>query len=43
MEEYRNGLNFVEDYDGRLDVVFLDIEMPHMDGMTAAKDRKSVV
>ncbi len=37
VEEYRNGLNFVEDYDGRLDVVFLDIEMPHMDGMTAAK------
>ncbi len=37
VEEYRNGLNFVEDYDGRLDVVFLDIEMPHMDGMTAAR------
>lgn len=37
VEEYQNGLNFVEDYDGTLDVVFLDIEMPHMDGMTAAK------
>lgn len=35
--EYQNGLNFVEDYDGTLDVVFLDIEMPHMDGMTAAR------
>lgn len=36
IEEFHNGLNFVEDYDGQLDVVFLDIEMPHMDGMTAA-------
>ncbi len=37
IQEYPNGLNFVEDYDGSLDVVFLDIEMPHMDGMTAAR------
>ena len=37
IEEYRDGLSFVEDYDGTLDVVFLDIEMPHIDGMTAAK------
>lgn len=37
IEEYHNGLNFVEDYDGQLDIVFLDIEMPHMDGMTAAR------
>lgn len=35
--EFCDGLNFVEDYDGRLDIVFLDIEMPHMDGMTAAR------
>lgn len=35
--EFHNGLNFVEDYDGALDVVFLDIEMPHMDGMAAAR------
>lgn len=37
IEEYHNGLNFTEDYDGQLDIVFLDIEMPHMDGMTAAR------
>lgn len=37
VEEFHNGLNFVEDYRGNLDVVFMDIEMPHMDGMTAAK------
>lgn len=35
--EYRNGLNFVEEYDGKLDVVFLDIEMPHLDGLEAAR------
>lgn len=37
IQEFHNGLNFVEDYKGNLDVVFMDIEMPHMDGMTAAR------
>lgn len=37
IQEFQNGLNFVEDYDGKLDVVFLDIEMPHLDGIEAAK------
>lgn len=37
VREFSDGLNFVEDYDGTLNVVFLDIEMPHMDGMTAAR------
>lgn len=37
IREYQNGLDFVEDYDEALDVIFLDIEMPHMDGMTAAR------
>lgn len=37
IEEFHNGLNFVEDYNGDLDVVFLDIEMPHLDGMEAAR------
>lgn len=37
IQEFQNGLNFVEDYNGKLDVVFLDIEMPHLDGLEAAK------
>lgn len=37
VEAFWDGLSFVEDYDGSLDIVFLDIEMPHMDGMTAAR------
>lgn len=37
VSEFQNGLNFVEDYDGKQDVVFLDIEMPHLDGLEAAR------
>ena len=32
VKEYTDGLQFLEEYEGNLDVVFLDIEMPHMDG-----------
>ena len=35
--QFQNGLNFVEDYNGEINVVFLDIEMPHMNGLEAAK------
>lgn len=38
---FQNGLNFLEDYKGGCDLIFMDIAMPHMDGMeTAAKLRK---
>lgn len=36
--DYANGLNFVEEYDPQTDIIFLDIEMPHLDGLEAAKE-----
>jgi len=34
---YRSGLNFVEDYAGKEKVIFMDIAMPHMNGLEAAR------
>ena len=34
---FSDGMEFIETYDGKYDVVFLDIEMPHLDGMELAK------
>lgn len=33
---YDNGMDFVSDYDNNTDIVFMDIEMPHMNGMDCA-------
>lgn len=33
-----NGVDFLTDYTEDIDVVFMDIDMPLMDGMTAAKN-----
>lgn len=35
---YRNGMEFVTDYNGSCDIVLLDIEMPLLNGMDAAKE-----
>lgn len=35
---FSNGLNFIEDYSADFDIVFMDIEMPLMNGMEAAKE-----
>lgn len=37
VERFINGVDFVTDYGGDCDVAFMDIDMPLMDGMTAAK------
>lgn len=37
IERFTDGLDIVEDYRPRWDVIFLDIAMPHMDGMAAAR------
>lgn len=42
VQEFHNGLEFSEDYDGSLDIVFLDIEMQHMNGLEAAKKIREI-
>lgn len=38
---FQNGMNFLYDYKGDCDLIFMDIAMPHMDGLeTAAALRK---
>ena len=37
IQVFNNGLDFVEGYEPHFDVVFMDIEMPIMNGMDAAK------
>lgn len=34
---FPSGLKFLDDYTAKFDVVFMDIEMPNLDGMTAAR------
>lgn len=34
---FRNGLNFIDDYKPNYDIVFMDIKMPHLDGMEVSK------
>ena len=36
-DRYDNAVSFLEEYDGRYDIVFMDIEMEFLDGMSAAK------
>lgn len=34
---YANGLDFLDDFEKNFDIVFMDIEMPHLDGVETAK------
>lgn len=37
VERFANAITFIENYKDNFDIVFMDIELPHMDGMSAAK------
>lgn len=37
VEFFQNGMDFLSDYNHRVDLVFMDIEMPHMNGMECAE------
>ena len=34
---YTDGMQIADDYEGKYDLIFLDIQMRHMDGLTAAR------
>jgi len=36
MTHFKNGLNFIEEYRPNYDIVFMDIDMPHKNGLAAA-------
>ncbi len=42
IKTFPNGLDFISDYKPVYDIVFLDIEMPLMDGMTAARKLRAI-
>lgn len=39
---FGNGIDFLTDYSGDFDAVFMDIDMPLMDGMTAAEKLREI-
>lgn len=38
---YANAITFLQNYKGTADIIFMDIRMPHMDGMSAAEKLRS--
>lgn len=42
LSHYTDGLQFIADYTGDCDIVFMDIEMPRLDGMATARRLRAV-
>lgn len=42
LKRYKDGLAFLDSYRAEFDIVFMDIMMPHMNGLTAAKRMRLV-
>ena len=40
--KFSNGLDFIEEYQPVFDIVFMDIDMPHKNGLSAAKELRKV-
>lgn len=39
---FTDGLQFIADYSGNCDIVFMDIEMPRLDGMATARRLRAI-
>ena len=39
---FKDGLDFISDYENTFDLVFMDIKMPHLDGMSTARKLRDI-
>lgn len=39
---FKNGLNFLEDYKPNYDIIFMDVDMPHKNGLDTARELRRV-
>jgi DNA-binding LytR/AlgR family response regulator len=42
IESFKTGLDFLDAYNSNFDVIFLDINMPHLDGLNVAKKIRQI-